>query len=142
MLTIKGNLGELRDFCETHVDEYENYNMKVKGYGLPKMSGEDMSSFIEDVVNDALNHLYEAFVDFLMDGGTLLESTSNEHLRSCVAVIRGKDRTCYFGVAICAPHDHFNTELGIHLAIARALDSWAQANGGDHYLEEMIMEFM
>lgn len=142
MLTIKGTLGEVRNFCETHINEYENYNIKIKGVGLPKMSGGDAAVFIEDVVNDAIDCLYETFIDFLMDGGTLLESTSNEGLRSCIAVIRGSDRVCYFGVAICAPHDYFNAELGTHLAMARALDSWAQANGGDHYLEEMMMEFM
>lgn len=142
MLTIKGTMGELRDFCETHVDEYAGYNMKVKGYGLPKMSGDEMGAFIEDTVNDASNHLYEVFIDFLIDGGTLLESTNNEDLRSCVAVIRGDDGVCYFGVAICAPQDHFNSDLGTHLAMARALDSWGEASGLGHCLEEMMMEFM
>ena len=141
MLTIKGTLGELRGFCETHSD-FKDFNFKIRKSGLAPMSGIEFGDLIEDMVNDALDYVVDATQEFQDAGGRVMMVCSNTDTRTSTAVLRTSGGDTYFGAAFCHKNDHFNGLLGEALACARAIDEYFADRGITSQCEEAMLEVL
>ena len=141
MLTIKGTVGELRGFCEENGD-FERYNMKIRGSGLPKMSGEKCGELIQDMVNDAAEYVVDSLLEFTGNGGKLMMICTDEMTQTSTAVLRTAGGDVFMGAAFCHDRDTFNGPLGECLALARAVDEYFADRGLESDCEYAMLEVM
>ena len=141
MLTIKGTVGELRGFCEENGD-FDRYNMKIRGSGLPKMSGDECGELIQDMVNDAVEYVVDSLLEFSNKGGRLMLICSDTETQTSTAILRTAGGDVFMGAAFCHDRDTFNGLLGEYLALARAVDEYFADRGLESDCEEAMLEVM